>query len=140
VSQSKNQEAIAATLNKYKDALNDSSVDQAVALYTKDGIVMPQHIQAGIGTDAIRKTYENIFAAIALHVKFDMKEIVETGPGWAFARTTSAGHTTIHGKGGDTEGGAEGNQELFVMQEVDGDWKIARYCFCTTNPPPGAPK
>jgi len=27
-------------------------------------------------------------------------------------------------------------QELFVFQKIDGAWKIARYCFCTTNPPP----
>ena len=27
-------------------------------------------------------------------------------------------------------------QELFVFQKVDGAWKIARYCFSTTNPPP----
>jgi len=29
----------------------------------------------------------------------------------------------------------EANQELFVFQKVDSDWKIARYCFSTTNPP-----
>jgi hypothetical protein len=27
------------------------------------------------------------------------------------------------------------NQELFVFQKIDDAWKIARYCFSTTNPP-----
>lgn len=31
--------------------------------------------------------------------------------------------------------GPEANQELFVMQRVDGAWRIARYAFSTTNPP-----
>ena len=31
--------------------------------------------------------------------------------------------------------GAEANQELFLFQKIGGAWKIARYCFCTTNPP-----
>ena len=33
---------------------------------------------------------------------------------------------------------AEGNQELFLLQkQADGEWKIARYIFATTNPPKG---
>ena len=30
---------------------------------------------------------------------------------------------------------SEGNQELFVLQKVNGDWKIARYAFSSINPP-----
>ena len=41
--------------------------------------------------------------------------------------------TTIHVTGDKV---AEANQELFVLQKMaDGDWKIARYAFSTTNPP-----
>ncbi len=32
------------------------------------------------------------------------------------------------------QGGPETNQELFILQKLGGDWKIARYCFCTTKP------
>jgi hypothetical protein len=35
------------------------------------------------------------------------------------------------------QSGPEANQELFVMQRVEGAWKIARYAFSTTNPPRG---
>ena len=31
----------------------------------------------------------------------------------------------------------EANQMLFVFRKIGGtEWKIARYCFSTTNPPP----
>jgi hypothetical protein len=40
----------------------------------------------------------------------------------------------VHIQGG-RGGGPEANQELFVFQKIDGTWKIARYCFSTTNPP-----
>ena len=52
---------------------------------------------------------------------------------WAFARTASAGTVKVNAIGGG--GGLEANQELFVMQKIDGAWKITRYCFSTTNPP-----
>ena len=29
----------------------------------------------------------------------------------------------------------EGNQELFVLQKIDDNWKIARYCFSSNTPP-----
>ncbi|MEY2427666.1 MAG: hypothetical protein QOJ40_551, partial [Verrucomicrobiota bacterium] len=51
---------------------------------------------------------------------------------WVLARTNSAGKVKVQTTG---EGGPEANQELFVFQKIDGTWKIARYCFCTTNPP-----
>jgi ketosteroid isomerase-like protein len=79
------------------------------------------------------KAYDAVFKAITLNVKFTIAEIVELGPGWAFARTNSAGTTTDHATGAKR---AEGNQELFVLKkDDDGSWKIARYSFSPTNPP-----
>jgi hypothetical protein len=48
------------------------------------------------------------------------------------ARTNSAGRTKINATGAVSP---EANQELFLFQKIDGAWEIARYCFCTTNPP-----
>ena len=67
-----------------------------------------------------------------LNVEFDIVEIKVVADDWAFARTNSAGTTTINATGDQV---AEGNQELFVLKKTDdGNWKIARYCFSTTNP------
>jgi uncharacterized protein (TIGR02246 family) len=125
-------EAIKAVLNSYRDALNASSSDQVMKLYTADGIFMPQHFPTVIGEDAVRDAYKGIFGTISFIVEFEIAEVVVTGQDWAFARTSSAGTTKSLATG---QRNAEGNQELFVFRKVDGSWKIARYCFCTTNPP-----
>ena len=127
------ESGVKATLLKYQDALNASSTPDVMALYTHDGIFMPQHFHSSTGTAAIQQAYEGIFKAIQLTVKFNIEEVHVVAPEWAFARTTSAGTTKVHATGAQS---AEGNQELFVMHNVHGHWKIARYCFCTTNPPP----
>lgn len=101
-------------------------------LYAPDGVFMAQHFPTSIGADAVRTAYEGVFAAIQLTVTFSIAEIVSTSPEWAFARTNSAGSVKIHATGEVTR---EANQELFVFQKIDGAWKIARYCFSTTNPP-----
>ena len=128
---SKDIEAIATVLNSYQEALNSSSTEDAVSLYMPDGVCMPPHSQAFVGTENIRKAYEVFFSAITFNLRFDIKEIVPVGPDWAFARTNSAGTTDIKGRGL----GNEANQELFIFQRINGGWKIARYCFSTTNPP-----
>jgi uncharacterized protein (TIGR02246 family) len=125
-------EAIKAVLNSYRDALNASSSEQVMKLYAADGIFMPQHFPTIVGEDAIRGAYNGIFGTIHLTVEFQIAEVIVTGSDWAFARTTSAGTTKDQATG---QVSAEGNQELFVFQKVNGTWKIARYCFCTTNPP-----
>jgi uncharacterized protein (TIGR02246 family) len=127
--------AIEATMMKYQDALNASSTDQALALYTDDGVFMPPYSQSAVGKDAVRQAYEKVFRTITLSVKFHIAEIVQVAPAWAVVRTNSAGTQTVHATGAKT---AEANQELFVLHKgADGKWRIARYAFSTTNPPPG---
>jgi uncharacterized protein (TIGR02246 family) len=128
------EDAVAAVLARYQDALNASDTSAVMPLYTTDGVFMPQHSQSAIGAVAVRQAYDAVFKAIRLNVTFKLAEIVVMSPEWAFARTNSAGTVTVHATGVTS---AEGNQELFIFRKVsDGTWKIARYCFCTTNPPP----
>ena len=128
---SKDIEAIAVILISYQDALNASSTDKVMALYAPNGVFMPQHSSTSIGYEAVRKAYDRAFSAMTFHVKFNIEEIVPTNADWAFARTTSAGTTTAKSGGGRTGG----NQDLFVFQKLDDEWRIARYCYCSTNPP-----
>jgi ketosteroid isomerase-like protein len=82
----------------------------------------------------MRKAYDAVFKAIKLSVKFNVAEVVEMAPNWVFARTNSAGTTTINGTGAKS---AEANQELFIFRKgSDKSWKIARYSFSSTNPLP----
>ena len=55
-------------------------------------------------------------------------------PTVAYARTRSAGTTTIAANGAQV---AESNQELFILARatVQAPWLISRYIFSTTQPP-----
>ena len=125
------EKAIAAVLAKYQDALNQSNTDAVMKLYAADGVFMPQNSPSSVGAPAVRKAYDAVFDAIKLTVKFDIVEVRQLAPEWAFARTNSAGRVRVNATGETT---AEGNQELFVFQKIGDTWKIARYCFSTTNP------
>ena len=126
--------AIRKLLFTYEAALNSSDTNAVMPLYSEDGVFMPPYSQSAVGAAAIRQAYVAVFKAITLSVKFHVAEVVVMDPKWAFARTNSAGTTMDHAKGSKS---AEGNQELFIFKKTsDGTWKIARYSFSSTNPPP----
>jgi uncharacterized protein (TIGR02246 family) len=127
-----NELAVAAVLAEYQDALNQSDTDAVMRLYASDGVFMPQHFPSSVGADAVRKAYLAVFEAITLRVEFKVAEVLQIAPDWAIARTNSAGTAKVNATG---DGGPEANQELFVFQKINDAWKIARYCFSTTNPP-----
>ena len=122
---------IEAVLKGYERVLNASDVEGVVKLYTEDGVFMAQHNPSAVGVQQVEAAYTAVFQAIDLNVEFDVVEIEVIADDWAFARSNSSGTTTINATGDKV---AEGNQELFVLQKIDGNWKIARYSFSTTNP------
>jgi uncharacterized protein (TIGR02246 family) len=125
------EKAIATLLAKYQDALNRSDTATVMKLYASDGVFMAQNFPSSVGADAVRDAYDGVFRAITLTVKFAVAEVKQVGSDWAFARTNSAGMVKVNATG---QSSPEANQELFVFQKVGNDWKIARYCFSTTNP------
>ncbi len=124
------QENIHAVLKAYEQVLNASDVEGVLKLYTKDGVFMAQHNPSAVGIQQVEAAYTGAFQAIDLNVEFDIVEVEVIADDWAFARTNSSGTTTINATGDKIP---EGNQELFVLRKIDGDWKIARYAFSTTN-------
>lgn len=125
-------QAIRTMLQRYARALNDADTATIMQIYAPDGVFMPPNSPSSVGTSAVKAAYENVFAAIRLTVDFAIQELHQVAPDWAFARTNSSGTVLIHATGASS---AEANQELFVLQKIHADWKIARYCFSTTNPP-----
>lgn len=122
-----------SALRAYEAALNRSDVDAIVSLYAPDAVFMAQHRSPAVGRGPIETAYREILGAIRLDIQFEIDEVVVASPTVAWARTRSAGTTTILANGAKV---AEGNQELFVLvrDERGGDWRIGRYIFSTTRP------
>lgn len=125
MSTTNDQNAIKELLFAYRDALNASSTDQVIPLYTADGVFMPTGFPTSVGSDQVRQAYDGVFSMIKLNIEFFIDEVQVVGD-HAFARTTSRGTTLIHATGATVP---EENRELFVLQRTDGGWKIARYMF-----------
>jgi uncharacterized protein (TIGR02246 family) len=126
--------AISAAVTSYEGAMNASNTDALIALYAEDGVLMPPYTHSVVGKAAVREAYVAGSKVFVLHVKFNIAEIVQMAPDWAFVRTNSAGTMKINATGITSD---EENQELFIFRKnAGGEWKIARYSFSSTNPPP----
>lgn len=119
--------SIETLIKSYETALNAGDIEKILALYGTDPVFMPQHATALVGRDAVREGYRRVFDNIKLNVQFDIHEIQEVAE-WAWARTSSAGRTTILATGGEV---TEGNNELFVFRREGGSWRIHRYLFAS---------
>jgi uncharacterized protein (TIGR02246 family) len=117
-------------IEKYERALNANDIDTILDLYGREPVFMPQHAPAMIGREAVRAAYKNVFDTIKLEIAFSIHEVEVLGD-VAWARTSSAGRTRILAADVEVK---EGNNELFVFRKEDGEWKIHRYLFATTQP------
>lgn len=122
---SNDQAAIKSLLFAYRDALNASSLEQVMSLYTSDGVFMPTGFPTAVGKEQVKGAYAGVFSMIKLNIEFFIDEIEVDGD-HAFARTTSRGTTLIHATGQSVP---EENRELFVLHRNNGSWRIARYMF-----------
>ena len=118
----------------YNAALNGSDTETVLSLYTQGGIFMAPFSNSAIGAAAIRTAYDNVFVTRKFDVVFYIAELVVLTPTSAYARTSSAGHTTNPTSGRQA---SEGNQELFLFRkDAAGVWKISRYSFSPTGASP----
>ncbi len=120
-------------LQNYEKALNASDLDGVLKLYTADGVFMAQHYSPAVGCEAVRKAYEGFFKAVKINIKFEIDEVKPLSDSAAYARTRSA--FTLKVLGTELPPMPDNNQEVFLLQKDDGQWRIARYIFSTTNPP-----
>jgi uncharacterized protein (TIGR02246 family) len=121
---------IETLIEKYEQALNANDIDTILDLYGREPVFMPQHAPAMIGREAVRAAYKNVFDTLKLDVAFTIHEVQVLGD-VAWARTSSAGRTRILAADVEVK---EGNNEIFVFRKEDGEWKIHRYLFATTQP------
>ncbi len=125
-----NTQAIESVIARYEAALNASDTATVMTLYSKKPTFMPQHAPAQVGRDAVKQAYDNVFQTIKLDIKFTTHEMEVHGD-TAWARTSSAGKTKILANEMVV---SEGNNELFIFKQEDGQWKIYQYLFATNQP------
>lgn len=127
--------AIRDVIQRYEQALNASDVDAAVKLFTDDAVVMSANNPPAVGRDTVRAVYDGLFKAVKLDIKFEIDEAKPLSGQWAVARSRSK--FTVKVLGTDLPPQPDANHELYVLEKgTDGQWRIARYSFGTSNPAP----
>jgi len=124
-SQDKNKLEIESLIQDYQKALNASDLNSVVSIYTKDAVLIPTASPTADGQEQIKQTYVYVFDNFSFNLNFDVLEIEVMG-NRAFARSTSKGDLTIKASG---ETVPDENRELFIFENQNGNWKIARYMY-----------
>jgi uncharacterized protein (TIGR02246 family) len=115
--------AIEKLIFSYQNALNASDISMVIELYTNNGVLMPNSAPTSEGAGQVKDFYQYVFDNFSYTLQFSIIEIEVSG-NYAFARSTSKGSFIIKAKGQTIP---DENRELFVLEKVDGKWKIARY-------------
>ncbi len=77
------------------------------------------------GIEEIVTLYVSFLSKLDFDIEFSIQEI-ELSTDFGFVRTRS--HGTIIPKG-QTQTGAGGNREIFLVKKIEGEWKFYRYIF-----------
>jgi ketosteroid isomerase-like protein len=112
-------------LASYGEAINTSDVSKTLALYINDCLLMPQGAAIAKGQDLLKATYESLFKAFQLNVKYFTDEVI-VHCDYAYARTNSKGTTLIRASGTTIP---VDNKELFMLHKDNRQWKISHYMF-----------
>ena len=114
-------------LQSYERFVNESNAEGLGGLYTEDAILLPDRFEVFEGNENITGFYAFAFSALTLELAFDIDpaQIIVSGD-TAYATTNSTGTRFIKEAELTVP---EINRELWVFQNVEGEWKIARYCF-----------
>lgn len=116
--------AIRTLMTSYRNALALSDSDAVASYYTADGIVMGPGSPTAVGSE-LSTTYTAIFDSVGLNLDFTVANMI-IGEKYAVVQSTSDGTAFVNAT---EERVPEQNRELFVMEKVDGEWKIARYMY-----------
>lgn len=118
---------IAALLRQYETSANNSDSAALGRLYCDDAVLLPDRFDAFEGAERIEGFYAFAFSMLTLKLDFDIdpSKIMVAGD-VAYATTTSTG-TRFLKEANETV--PEINRELWVFRKIQGEWKIARYCF-----------
>ncbi|MBN3263703.1 YybH family protein [Pectobacterium brasiliense] len=117
---------IEAVAVAYLTAFNRADIPAVIETYTNDGVLMGPGKPASIGKDELELAYNSVFETIGFSMKYEIKEVEQISPDWAFVRSATEGTETDKATGIVTPAAY---QELFLLHKhAAGSWQIARYC------------
>lgn len=123
------KQSIENLINEYGEAIKSASVEKVLAVFTKDGVLMAPGAPTATGQEQLKGTYEYVFGALKLDLKFTILEVT-IDKEYAIVRSESAGTTTVLA---NNQAGPDAYRELFFVKKENGTWKIARYMYNKTN-------
>ncbi|MDB5268525.1 MAG: hypothetical protein JWP58_1565 [Hymenobacter sp.] len=111
-------------LAQYAEALNSANTALLPALYTNDGVFMPDG-RASLPASALLRKGHSFFAKTRFHISYEVKTVAVDGE-YAFVQATARTATTQLATGQEA---ARTSQDFFVLQQQDQGWKIFCYIF-----------
>lgn len=109
--------------SSYQTALNASNANAMTDVYAANAVVMGPGSATVEGNANIKAMYAGLFSTLGLNLVFTIDEAVIDGE-YAYVRSHSNGNVII----GDTNIPAS-YREIFVLQKVNGNWKIVWYLY-----------
>ena len=99
-------------------------------LFTDDGVFLQLFRPTHVGKEEIRRAYDTLFKQEKMSLTFQIDEVVQVAPDWAFARATTGGPFTVIATGAQVN---DPTQVLIILRrDVDRGWRIARFAFSPT--------
>ncbi|WP_324680251.1 nuclear transport factor 2 family protein [Hymenobacter sp. GOD-10R] len=111
-------------LAQYAEALNTAHPLLLPALYTADGVFMPNGV-ASLPAGVLPGQGEKFFAKSRLHIRYAVEEVTGNGE-YAFVQATARTATTDLTTGQEV---TRTSRDFFVLRQEGQDWKIYRYLF-----------
>jgi uncharacterized protein (TIGR02246 family) len=127
---------LAAIMEAYAAALRSNNVEGLVALYAANGVFMREDLPAVVGTEALRASYQKVFATLKVDLRFNIQEIEMAGD-LAWLRATSKGRIKTLATGVEAD---ESFNSLFVFRREGGTWKIRCYLYASNKPGTATPQ
>jgi uncharacterized protein (TIGR02246 family) len=123
--QSKEKSAVEKLFRTYFDALNASDVNKVASLFTEDGVLLATGAPTASGNEQVKGTFQYVFDNFKYDLQVTIGDVTVAGK-YAFVSSASKGTYVVKATG---QTAPDEYRELFVIEKVKGDWKIARYIY-----------
>tara|TARA_R110002126_G_scaffold86172_1_gene207929 strand:+ start:270 stop:722 length:453 start_codon:yes stop_codon:yes gene_type:complete len=123
--QTKDEEAVQHTVLEYFKALNEGNVQRIVSVFTNEGAVLPTGAPTAIGAEGLTGNYQYVFDNFGFDLKVTIADVM-VNEDLAMVQSSSKGTLVI--KAND-EQVTEAFRELFVLNKINGTWKIDKYMY-----------